>query len=81
MGYSYLFPLCYLEHLDSLRLRHTKRLMSWVRLYTACQTVCFTCHYLHSICQQRDDGVPTYFGEQFKFDYSSKNIFHAQTEC
>ena len=33
MVYSYLFPICYLEHLNSLRLRHAKRLMSWVRLY------------------------------------------------
>jgi len=33
MVYSYLFPICYLEHLDSLRLRHAKQLMSWVRLH------------------------------------------------
>jgi len=33
MLYIYLFPFCYLEHLDSLRLGHAKRLMSWVRLY------------------------------------------------
>jgi len=33
MVYSYLFPICYLEHLDSLSLRHAKRLMSWVRLH------------------------------------------------
>jgi len=32
MVYSYLFPICYLEHLDSLRLRYAKRLMCWVRL-------------------------------------------------
>ena len=32
MVYCYLFPIYYLEHLDSLRLRHAKRLMSWVRL-------------------------------------------------
>jgi len=25
-------PFCYLEHLDSLRLGHVKRLMSWVGL-------------------------------------------------
>ena len=30
MVYSYLFPICYLEHLHSLRLRHAKRLMNWV---------------------------------------------------
>jgi hypothetical protein len=29
MVYSYLFPFCYLEHLDSRRLGHAKRLMSW----------------------------------------------------
>jgi len=28
MVYSYLFPICCLEHLDSLRLRDAKRLMS-----------------------------------------------------
>jgi hypothetical protein len=33
MVYSYLFPICYLEHSDSLSLRHAKRLMSWVRSY------------------------------------------------
>ena len=33
MVYTYLFPICYLEHLDSLRFRHAKRLMSWVRLF------------------------------------------------
>ena len=32
MVYSYLFPICYLEHLESLRLRHAKRLISWARL-------------------------------------------------
>jgi len=32
MVYSYLFQICYLEHLVSLRARHAKRLMSWVRL-------------------------------------------------
>jgi len=32
MVYSYLFPICCLEHLVSLRLRHAKRLMSWIRL-------------------------------------------------
>jgi len=32
MVYSYLFPFVYLEHLDSLRLGHAKRLMSWVAL-------------------------------------------------
>jgi len=32
MVYNYLFPFCYLEHLDSLRLGHSKRLMSWVGL-------------------------------------------------
>ena len=32
MVYSYLFQICYLERLYSLRLRHAKRLMSWVRL-------------------------------------------------
>jgi len=26
-------PSCYLEHLDSLRLGHAKRLMSWVVLW------------------------------------------------
>jgi len=31
MVYSYLFPICYLEHLNSMRLRHAKRLKSWVR--------------------------------------------------
>jgi hypothetical protein len=33
MVYNYLFPFCYLEHLDSLRLGHVKWLMSWIRLY------------------------------------------------
>jgi len=33
MVYSYLFPYSYLEHLDSLRLGHAKRLISWVGLY------------------------------------------------
>jgi len=33
MVYSYLFPFCYLQHLDSLRLGHAKWLLSWVRLY------------------------------------------------
>jgi len=33
MVYSYLFPICYLQHLDSLRLRRAKRLMSWAMLY------------------------------------------------
>ena len=33
MVYSYLFQFCYLEHSDSLSLRHAKRLMSWVGLY------------------------------------------------
>ena len=32
MVYSYLFLFCYLEHLDSLRLGHAERLMSWVGL-------------------------------------------------
>ena len=32
MVYSYLFPICHLEHSDSLRLRHAKRLLSWVGL-------------------------------------------------
>jgi len=32
MAYSYLFPFCYLEHLDSLRSGHAKRLLSWVGL-------------------------------------------------
>jgi len=30
MVYSYLFSICYLEHLDSLRIRHAKRLMCWL---------------------------------------------------
>jgi len=34
MVYSYLFSFCYLEQLDSLRLGHAKRLISWVGLYT-----------------------------------------------
>ena len=33
MVYGCLFPICYLEHLDSLRLRHAKRQMSWFKLY------------------------------------------------
>jgi len=32
MVYSYLFPFCYLEHLDSLRLGQAKRLMIWLGL-------------------------------------------------
>ena len=34
MVYSYLLPFCYLEHKESLRLGHAKRLMIWVRFYT-----------------------------------------------
>jgi len=41
MVYSYLFPSCYSEHLDSLRLQHAKRLTSWVGLYTGRQTFFF----------------------------------------
>jgi len=32
MVYSYLFPFCYLEHSDSMRLARAKQLMSGVRL-------------------------------------------------
>ena len=32
MVYSYLFPFCYLEHVDSMRLKYAKRLMSCVGL-------------------------------------------------
>jgi len=32
MVYSNVFPICYIEQLDSVGLRHAKRLMSWVRL-------------------------------------------------
>ena len=39
MLYNYLFPMCYLEHLYSLRERHVKRLMSWVMLHTIVPTV------------------------------------------
>ena len=37
MVYSYLFPICYLELLDSLRLGREKGRKSWVRLYNVSQ--------------------------------------------